>query len=134
MARSVSAKTRETRKENLKKTISKQVGKVIKRGRTGEGAGVETEPAGEAAESRKDRILKGVKAAAGTYLKGGRRELIQTLIRVAMEKLEKDPGKTTVADLIRLLSLEKELGEEKPSKIVVEWIDPRTGKPWEPRK
>lgn len=118
----------------MKKTISQKLARVATRRQPGGSDESERELAGNGTETRKGKILKGVKAAAGAYLKGGRRELIQSLIRVAMEKLAKDPGKTTVADLIRLLSLEKELGEEKPSKIVVEWIDPRTGKPWEPRK
>lgn len=69
---------------------------------------------------------------AAAKAKAERRELIQALIKMAMKKLEKGPEKATVTDLIRLLSLEKEIGEEGPSKIVVEWIDPRTGEPWKP--
>lgn len=75
------------------------------------------------------------KVAAGiarAVAKGERHTLIQALIKMAMKKLEKGPEKATVADLVRLLSLEKEMGEEGPSKVVVEWIDPRTGEPWKP--
>ena len=61
-----------------------------------------------------------------------KRKLIRSLIARSAEALRKDAGKPTMSDFIRLLALEKEYGEEKPSKITVEWIDPRTGKPWRP--
>jgi hypothetical protein len=63
-----------------------------------------------------------------------KRRLVQTLIKQTAERLEQEMGKSTLADLIRLLNLEKEMGQERPSKIIVEWIDPRTGKPWKPNR
>ncbi|MBA4182318.1 MAG: hypothetical protein C0506_17180 [Anaerolinea sp.] len=82
--------------------------------------------------TRKERAAAIAAGAVQVAAKAERRELIQALIKMAMKKLEKGPEKATVTDLIRLLSLEKEIGEEGPSKIVVEWIDPRTGEPWKP--
>ena len=84
------------------------------------------------APPRKKRVAAIAGAAVQAAAKTDRHKLIQALIKMAMKKLEKGPEKATVTDLIRLLSLEKELGEEGPSKIVVEWIDPRTGEPWKP--
>lgn len=84
------------------------------------------------APSRMKRAAGIAAGAVQAAAKAERRELIQALIKMAMKKLEKGPEKATVTDLIRLLSLEKEIGEEGPSKIVVEWIDPRTGEPWKP--
>lgn len=84
------------------------------------------------APSRKKRAVTIAAGAVLAAAKAERRELIQALIKMAMKKLEKGPEKATITDLIRLLSLEKEIGEEEPSKIVVEWIDPRTGEPWKP--
>lgn len=70
------------------------------------------------------------KRVVTTLTEAAKRKLIRTLIKQTADKLEQDGGKTTMSDLIRLLSLEKELGKEKPTKITVQWIDPRTGKPW----
>ena len=78
-------------------------------------------PAGEKPKAK--RVVK-------TLTEAAKRKLIRTLIKQTADKLEQDGGKTTMSDLIRLLSLEKELGKEKPTKITVQWIDPRTGKPW----
>jgi hypothetical protein len=101
-------------------------------------AAAKREPAQRAAEvespapPRKKRVAAIAAAAVQAAAKTDRRKLIQALIKMAMKKLENGPEKATVTDLIRLLSLEKEIGEEGPSKIVVEWIDPRTGEPWKP--
>jgi dGTP triphosphohydrolase len=71
---------------------------------------------------------------AATLSETAKRRLVQTLIKQTAERLEQEMGKSTLADLIRLLNLEKEMGQERPSKIIVEWIDPRTGKPWKPNR
>ena len=73
-----------------------------------------------------------VKRVARVLSEAAKRRLIRTLIKQAADKLEQESGKTTMGDLIRLLNLEKELGRERPTKITVQWIDPRTGKPWSP--
>jgi hypothetical protein len=73
-----------------------------------------------------------VKRVARVLSEVAKRRLIRTLIKQAADKLEQESGKTTMGDLIRLLNLEKELGRERPTKITVQWIDPRTGKPWSP--
>lgn len=78
------------------------------------------------------KTKKRVKRVARVLSEAARRRLIRTLIRQAADKLEQESGKTTMGDLIRLLNLEKELGRERPTKITVQWIDPRTGKPWSP--
>ena len=90
---------------------------------------------GEKAEegSKKKRALKAAaKTAVRAMTAKGRKELIRKLVEAALKRLAEEPGKTSASDVIRLLSLEKELEKEQPTKITVEWIDPRTGKPWEP--
>lgn len=78
------------------------------------------------------KTKKRVKRVARVLSEAARRRLIRTLIKQAADRLEQESGKTTMGDLIRLLNLEKELGRERPTKITVQWIDPRTGKPWSP--
>lgn len=92
--------------------------------------GEQGEPAepGDEKSSRKKEIAK---KALRALTAAGKRKLVKILIVKTAEALQKDVGKTSLADLIRLMALEKELeAEKKPSKITVEWIDPRTGKPW----
>lgn len=98
---------------------------------------VKPEPIAEALEAVTEGALESpavekpkAKRVVTTLTEAAKRKLIRTLIKQTADKLEQDGGKTTMSDLIRLLSLEKELGKEKPTKITVQWIDPRTGKPW----
>jgi hypothetical protein len=60
--------------------------------------------------------------------KGGRIELVRELIEIWATEIVKDPKKTGVAELIRLLSLEKELGgtTEAVKEIKVTWVEPTT--------
>lgn len=88
---------------------------------------VQASPVGEEAPAEEKPKTKRV---VTTLTEAAKRKLVRTLIKQTAEKLEHESGKTTMSDLIRLLSLEKELGKEKPTKITVQWIDPRTGKPW----
>lgn len=39
-------------------------------------------------------------------------------------KLDKDELKPTYGDLIRLLQMRKELGEDQPREITVSWVEP----------
>jgi len=51
-------------------------------------------------------------------------------IRLKVEaKLEAEAAKGTLADYVRLLQLEKELDEEEPREIKVQWVEPPKAKP-----
>lgn len=121
----MSTSPKSTQKKAADRKVEKTVPKTAtKRARALEAEGVRSAQKKEATDT--------TGAAAQAAARAERRKLIQALIKMAMKKLEKGPEKATVTDLIRLMSLEKEIGEEGPSKIVVEWIDPRTGEPWKP--
>jgi hypothetical protein len=111
-----------------KKTATKKTARERATAEEVEMAGAPVEDSAEAPpESDKKRRVKRVARVLSEVAK---RRLIRTLIKQAADKLEQESGKTTMGDLIRLLNLEKELGRERPTKITVQWIDPRTGKPW----
>jgi hypothetical protein len=42
------------------------------------------------------------------------------------EKLGADPGKATLVDYIRLVQLQKELEDEEPRDITVQWVETAT--------
>jgi len=52
------------------------------------------------------------------------------IVRKAIESIEAKLGtdqiKGTLADLVRLLQIEKELGEDEPREVTVTWVDPPT--------
>ncbi len=50
--------------------------------------------------------------------------LIKKMIRTIEERLVKDGIRATLGDFIRLLQLEKELGNQKPKEIRVKWVEP----------
>ena len=50
--------------------------------------------------------------------------LIRKMIRTIEERLAKDGIRATLGDFIRLLQLEKELGNQKPKEIRVKWVEP----------
>jgi hypothetical protein len=81
-----------------------------------------TETKSKAGAGRKKRQRKS--SAKGQ--KRGRKEA--TLVKMVMESIEEklraNELKPTVGDFIRLLQLEKELGEEQPKEIKVSWIEP----------
>ncbi|HWR50768.1 MAG TPA: hypothetical protein VN428_06655 [Bryobacteraceae bacterium] len=51
-------------------------------------------------------------------------ELLTEVIRKVEEKVVKGELKPTLGDLVRLWQLERELGEEQPKEIKVQWVDP----------
>lgn len=51
-------------------------------------------------------------------------ELVSNVIAAIEAKLNANELKPTVGDFIRLLQLEKELGEEQPREIKVSWVEP----------
>jgi hypothetical protein len=65
--------------------------------------------------------------AASTKKTKDRSELVSKAIDTFGSKLDKPELKATVADLVRLLQLEKEMEEtkEQPTEIRVTWIEPK---------
>jgi hypothetical protein len=55
----------------------------------------------------------------------GKRKLVTTLIAKIGTQVEEGKGKASLADLIRLLQLEKELTPPRPRKITVQWVPPK---------
>ena len=53
-----------------------------------------------------------------------RANIIRKAIAGIEEKLGRAEMKPTLADLVRLLQIEKELGADEPREIRVTWIDP----------
>ena len=50
-------------------------------------------------------------------------ELIERAIERMGARLEKDDLKGSVGDLIRLLQLQKDLGFDQPTQVIVQWVD-----------
>ncbi len=59
----------------------------------------------------------------------GRAEIVRELLKKVEEKLSADPGKATLGDYIRLVQLQKELEEEEPRDITVQWVEAATETP-----
>ncbi len=57
-----------------------------------------------------------------------RRVWMRRLLTEIENRLEKDPGKPSLADYIRLLQLQREMEAAKPPKeIIIQWVaDPKT--------
>lgn len=53
------------------------------------------------------------------------RELVERLLEELDQKMHEGGFKPAVADLIRLLTLQRELEDERPKEITVTWVDPR---------
>ena len=51
-------------------------------------------------------------------------KVLQTVITNMEEKLGKEEYKPTLADFLKLVQLEKEIGEEEPKEIKVTWVEP----------
>lgn len=51
--------------------------------------------------------------------------LIDELIEKLEKKLKAEDTKGTMGDLIRLLQMQKELGEESPREVEVRWVEPK---------
>ncbi len=66
-----------------------------------------------------------------TPRKGSRLKMVRRLIAKWAADLEEHPGKAGVTELVRLLSLEKELSEtrEDIKEIKVSWVDPKSAEP-----
>ena len=60
--------------------------------------------------------------ASRTKLKA---EVVDGLIEKYLEFLSGKDNKPTVADLLRLIELKKELRDEGPKEITVQWVEPR---------
>jgi len=56
-------------------------------------------------------------------------DAVKRIRKKVEEKLEADAVKGTLADYVRLLQLEKELDEEEPREIKVQWVEPSKAKP-----
>jgi hypothetical protein len=54
---------------------------------------------------------------------GGLAEAVDAAISNIQGRLGKDDMKGSVADLVRLLQLRKELNDTQPSKVTVGWVD-----------
>ena len=50
--------------------------------------------------------------------------LIDDLLKEVAGKLKGNLNKATVADLIRLMELQKDVEEEQPREITVQWVEP----------
>jgi hypothetical protein len=59
----------------------------------------------------------------------GSADAVKRIRKKVEEKLELDAVKGTLADYVRLLQLEKELDEEEPREIKVQWVEPPRAKP-----
>ena len=69
-----------------------------------------------------------VSESRGSALENPKRKLTQAeLIERAIERLEKkldkDEVKGNMADLIRLLQLQKDLGFDQPTQVTVRWVE-----------
>ena len=51
-------------------------------------------------------------------------EVLESVVEKMQGKIEANEFKPTVADFLRLLQLEQEIGEEEPKEIKVTWVDP----------
>jgi hypothetical protein len=54
------------------------------------------------------------------------REMVDRLLEELDQKIQAEGFKPAVADLIRLLTLQRELEDERPKEITVTWVDPTT--------
>jgi hypothetical protein len=61
-----------------------------------------------------------------TEQQANRARIVREAIASAMEKLEASHMKPTLADLVRLLQIEKELDADEPREIVVRWVETAT--------
>ncbi len=52
------------------------------------------------------------------------RKIVDRLLGELDKKIQAEGFKPAVADLIRLLTLQRELEDERPKEITVTWIDP----------
>jgi hypothetical protein len=59
----------------------------------------------------------------------GSADAVKRIRKKVEEKLEAVAVKGTLADYVRLLQLEKELDEEEPREIKVQWVEPSKAKP-----
>ena len=50
--------------------------------------------------------------------------LLETVIQKMEKKLNADDFKPSLADFMKLVQLEKEVGEEEPKEIKVTWVEP----------
>jgi len=55
---------------------------------------------------------------------GERLRRIEALLDQLEKKLQEGEFRPTVGDFIRLLELERELAQERPREIVVQWVEP----------
>ncbi len=61
---------------------------------------------------------------AGSF-KRSKAELLDEVIRKVEQKVANGELKPTVGDLVRLWQLERELGDEQPKEIKVQWVEPQ---------
>lgn len=84
-------------------------------------AAAEDNDAGKPAKKKRQR-------AAGAGAARGRRNaqarLVNKLLTSFEERLARNELKATLGDFIRLLQLQKELQEEQPREVKVQWVEP----------
>jgi hypothetical protein len=51
-------------------------------------------------------------------------EVLTKVVENMRQKIAADEFKPTLADFLRLVQLEKEIGEEEPKEIKVTWVEP----------
>jgi hypothetical protein len=61
-----------------------------------------------------------------TELREQRADAIRKAIENVATRIGADDCSFTVADLVRLLQLEKELAPDEPRKLTVRWLNPQT--------
>ncbi len=59
---------------------------------------------------------------AAVVKKRSKSALVNKLLDAAEKKMESDEVKASIGDVIRLLQLQRELEEEEPREITVQWI------------
>lgn len=57
--------------------------------------------------------------------RGSKAELLNEVLRKVEEKVANGELKPTLGDLVRLWQLERELGDQQPKEIKVQWVEPK---------
>jgi hypothetical protein len=77
------------------------------------------------ASSRKPRKVSGNArlSASGSRNKNSKSDLVKKLLDAAEKKVTAEDVRASIGDVIRLLQLQKEMEQDEPREIKVQWIE-----------
>lgn len=76
-------------------------------------------------EKGTDATARSARRKTGDDRREMERAMVDRLLEELDQKIQAEGFKPAVADLIRLLTLQRELEDERPKEITVTWVDPK---------